>query len=964
MCYVYTPSEDLEQAGEIAAVEAALATDRLAGSDVLGAYCGRLSDGTDARLFALQSPEEKQLRAEFDRLRSEWETCDGLSNVTTVHASGDEPIPWIAVERPPGQRFLDVAPTLSPIERRNVLAEIAETLWRVDTPHLVPTPDHIRIERGEGLDIRVDWAIGRVPLHAGEYSENPYVAPELREDPTAGDERSDVYTLGALARYAVTEGEPKLEPGKGRRDRRGGYAIARNRRDDRATVDTTQWLSSQAMSPDPEKRFQSCYAFKRGALFGHSGRTAPESKPDESGGGAAETAEPTSADADSESAAQSQGDNGRTDPRGRARNWERPRRETDGRRQDSQRAVSDAEHGWNSHRNRPDGSSADVNEDERGTGWSGRIPRWLDPDTLSRRQIVGGAGVALLGIAGLEYWNGRDPDPIGGAGSKPQPEIGVEFDAGMIELTNTGVHALDPERLFLSGDGFLSTRGQQFARYTDDEMFAPGSVLRLAADPAYELEVYYGRDDPVRLAESEGPEAAERDPRPGKLYTPDLEFHLETEREDRLLVEYTGGATVRADQIRFAGVEFGGAPALRWSERADLDNDHWLSRGEFTRVAIAPETVLRVEWAPHQTGETTTVAQYEGPARPLNGERGGIEGPRYDEKNTAVASAASEVRDEPTEAWSVTLADSPGESLAIASGRLFASAGRYLYALDSEDGEVLWRRYVGSNVTSEPAVHGGTVFVGAAAPEAPSTMYAFDVTDGSTKWEFTTDATALWPATVTENLLFTGGTGPDGDIYALDTRDGTSDTTVGGVTQVRFSAFERPYLYIRGIDGDIKAVVPGRVEWSYPAERMASPTVTDGVVYGGDSGTGQLFALDAADGSEQWTVETDGNPNWPQAVTAETVFTGTDRGMVHAVDADSGEIRWSVESEDRFVHGPVAAGETVYIAGSGSLSALASEGGRNRWTLDFERRLVTEPAVSGGWLYLGFVDGRISAFEG
>lgn len=899
-----SPAVDLEQAARIAAVETSLDGYR-DDCGALAPYRGRLIDGTAVRLFALQSPEEAPLRTGFERLGTEWERAGRHPGVTSVRARGEEPVPWIAVEYAPGDLFRDVAPELSAIERRTVLAEIAETLWRVGIPHLACTPDRIAIDRERGAAVYLDWAIDRLCLPG---SENPYVAPELREDPAAGDERSDVYTLGALAWYALTGSAP--DPGPHGYDASG-----------RGAGNTTRWLAERAMESDPDERFDSPYEVKRGALFGASERTDPGTD---------------------------------VAPGGREANRGRPSEVTGPTGGEDGQQTSEV--GTESTVDGPDSTSR------------------FDVGAVGRRRVLtaAGAATALATAVGGWYWSRRDTGGEGEVAVEPRPNIAAEFDSGVIGVRNAGTTALEADRLALSGTGFVAPPGGRLSGYRGKEEFDPGAVVRIAADPAYELELVYERGEKRRtVLDSEGPAADEHEPEPGTLYTPELQFDLEV-RDGQLHVEFVEGATVPADHVRFAGSGFDGAPIQYWSDRPDVGDKRHVGTGDATSYRVTPETIIRVEWAPPYLSDATTVAQYEGAARPLDGELGGVAGYRYDEQNTGTTSSAAGFGEKPTVAWSVGLDGEVRGTLALAAGRLFASVGQYLYALDATDGEVLWRRYVGVPSVLEPAVRGGSVFVGTANPSGRSKLYAFDAADGSTRWEFAADASGLWSPTVSDRILFTGATEPGGDIYALDPQDGTNETVLEEGAQVRYSAFDGRRLYIRSRNGggNIEAFAPGGREWSYPARGTSSPVVADGTVYGiddprGDSG--RLFAVDARDGTEQWSLGVVGEPRGPPAATGRTVFAGTDNGVVYAIRAEDGIVRWRTREPEPVGHPPVVAGDTVYfVTTNGRIRGRGTDDGRRRWSIDGsgsrnrQPRITTEPVVSDGWLYVGTVEGIVA----
>jgi outer membrane protein assembly factor BamB len=83
----------------------------------------------------------------------------------------------------------------------------------------------------------------------------------------------------------------------------------------------------------------------------------------------------------------------------------------------------------------------------------------------------------------------------------------------------------------------------------------------------------------------------------------------------------------------------------------------------------------------------------------------------------------------------------------------------------------------------------------------------------------------------------------------------------------------------------------GRLLWrtSIGTRLNSSPTVSDGIVYFGDTG-GTFYALDAATGDVRWASdEVAGKINCDPTVVDGVVYVGDLRGSLHAFDAASGD---------------------------------------------------------------------------
>lgn len=72
---------------------------------------------------------------------------------------------------------------------------------------------------------------------------------------------------------------------------------------------------------------------------------------------------------------------------------------------------------------------------------------------------------------------------------------------------------------------------------------------------------------------------------------------------------------------------------------------------------------------------------------------------------------------------------------------------------------------------------------------------------------------------------------------------------------------------------------------------FGTPAVTDGVAYVG-SYDGNVYALDTADGSENWRLETGGKVQSSPAVANGTVYVGSDDNHVYALSESDGSEEW------------------------------------------------------------------------
>lgn len=144
---------------------------------------------------------------------------------------------------------------------------------------------------------------------------------------------------------------------------------------------------------------------------------------------------------------------------------------------------------------------------------------------------------------------------------------------------------------------------------------------------------------------------------------------------------------------------------------------------------------------------------------------------------------------------------------------------------------------------------------------------------------------------------------------------------------------------------------PVGVDWTHAAtvNGTVTPVVTDtDTAY---LGVGDLLAVDLADGTKRWRVDT--TITGPPAVADDTVITPVDGGVL-GVDATDGTTTWFHPLPDTTPTAPVVTGDTVFVGltppDPGGILALSSTTGERNWAA-LDTPVDTVPAVADHILY-------------
>ncbi|MGY3202383.1 outer membrane protein assembly factor BamB family protein [Streptomyces sp. TE5632] len=314
-------------------------------------------------------------------------------------------------------------------------------------------------------------------------------------------------------------------------------------------------------------------------------------------------------------------------------------------------------------------------------------------------------------------------------------------------------------------------------------------------------------------------------------------------------------------------------------------------------------------------------------------------------------------------------------SMAVADGRIHASDGPTLFALDAREGGDLWRLSTDAWVYSLQADH-GTVVTGTRG-------------GGVQAWEASTGQ-RLWEVTGCQSDFETPEAGPavhDGTVYvwqdarlrALDARTGDErwsypigDAASCGGVPVRLTHASDGYVYVSaGTRVLALDVAGGHVRWHFeaPAVFLSQPTfvsgpaVTGGGVYLADY-LGTVYALDAADGRDRWRIATEARASIePVLVAAGHVHVGSGKGL-YTLDAVTGTPKWRFQAGGDIVGAPAVAEGRIHFGSTDHLLyTLKADDGRLRWKLATGGEITGSPVVRDGVVYACSKDRCVYALD-
>ncbi|MER6731182.1 serine/threonine-protein kinase [Streptomyces puniciscabiei] len=314
-------------------------------------------------------------------------------------------------------------------------------------------------------------------------------------------------------------------------------------------------------------------------------------------------------------------------------------------------------------------------------------------------------------------------------------------------------------------------------------------------------------------------------------------------------------------------------------------------------------------------------------------------------------------------------------SMAVADGRVHASDGPTLFALDAREGTDLWRLSTDAWVYSLNADH-GTVVTGTRG----GGVQAWEATNGQKLWEIAGCQTDF--ESPEAGPLVHDGTvyvWQDARLRALEARTGeerwsypVGDAASCGGVPVRLAPAADGYVYVSaGTRVLAVEAASGMVRWHFEAPAVflsppafaPGPAVTGGGVYLADY-LGTVYALDATDGRDRWRIATEARSSIePVLVAAGHVHVGSGKGL-YTLDAVTGTPKWRFQAGGDVVGAPAVAEGRIHFGSTDHLLyTLKADDGRLRWKLATGGEITGSPVVKDGVVYACSKDRCVYALD-
>ncbi|WP_406477258.1 PQQ-binding-like beta-propeller repeat protein [Streptomyces platensis] len=314
-------------------------------------------------------------------------------------------------------------------------------------------------------------------------------------------------------------------------------------------------------------------------------------------------------------------------------------------------------------------------------------------------------------------------------------------------------------------------------------------------------------------------------------------------------------------------------------------------------------------------------------------------------------------------------------AMAVADGRIHASDGPSLYALDANDGTERWR------LNTEGWVYALKVDRGTVVTSTRGGgVQAWEAASGELLWETggvqTDFETAEAGPVVHEGTVFVWA---DARLKALEARTGAERwsypvgdaAACGGVPMRLLPASDGAVYVVAGTRVLAIDIARGDVRWHFEAPAVflsppafaPGPAVTGGGVYLADY-LGTVYALDPADGRDRWRIATEARQSTePVLVAHGAVHLGSGKAL-YTLDAVTGTPRWRFQAGAEVIGAPVVAEGRVHFGSADHcLYTLDAMGGQLRWKLATGGEITGSPVAVGGVVYACSKDRCVYALD-
>lgn len=281
---------------------------------------------------------------------------------------------------------------------------------------------------------------------------------------------------------------------------------------------------------------------------------------------------------------------------------------------------------------------------------------------------------------------------------------------------------------------------------------------------------------------------------------------------------------------------------------------------------------------------------------------------------------------------------------------------------------VEWTFQLESPGSAEAAVAEGAILVG----DAMGILYCIDFETRKLRWKMETGDTIQAAPAISNGRVFAGS--GDKHFYALDLKTGKKLWSIEGgdkfpsaASMVSAPDGAGEWVLVNGYDGTTRCLnaSDGSEVWTYETDDYinGTPAVIDGrlIAFGGCDRV--IHIINLADAKLVNKIVTDSQITNSVATIGTTIYCGNHANQLVAAEADADKPAWIYEASDfPFFTAPAVDDRNVYIGSRDkSLHAINRADGTGAWTFKTGGRVESSPLAFDDGVVFGSSDGRLYA---
>jgi len=302
-----------------------------------------------------------------------------------------------------------------------------------------------------------------------------------------------------------------------------------------------------------------------------------------------------------------------------------------------------------------------------------------------------------------------------------------------------------------------------------------------------------------------------------------------------------------------------------------------------------------------------------------------------------------------------------GSAMCYGTTIFVGSYDKHLYALNAQNGELIWEYSAEGGIVSRPAYHEGNIYFGS----EDTRLHVVTSRYGRINWTYYTNGPVRSSPTIVEGHVFIGS--DDGFLHAVHLNSGRRTWMVEAGSAIRSTPMvEHDKVYFGTESGDFYCLdFKGNIKWRFKAKRAitSSPVILDNVVYFG-SLDGTLYALDSGSGWVIWRFRLGKGTISTPCVSADLIFMGAIDGVIYCIDTRTAKEVWRYTTDHQVTGSPILYKEAIYCGSvDGHLYCLDCSTGRLRWKLRTEGPITATPTVWNDMVFIGSTDHTLYALK-